>query len=171
MIMPDSNDNAKAPRSLVNRVRGVLWNIWPVRMFYDELGMFDSVEAARAAYDAARQELRWESRTVLYWIGFIIAVVLFKLFTLRYGPLLPYVSDGTLFLAFLVGGSVLGPELLFGSDIRRSLRRRLNEQGKPVCMECGYRLLGNVSGECPECGKPTGREEFGEGSSEDTHFN
>lgn len=38
--------------------------------------------------------------------------------------------------------------------IRCQLRRQLLQRGIPVCIDCGYDLSGNVSGRCPECGKP-----------------
>lgn len=36
-------------------------------------------------------------------------------------------------------------------EVDASPKRR----GDNGCMECGYNLTGNVSGRCPECGKPT----------------
>ena len=39
------------------------------------------------------------------------------------------------------------------SVMRRSLRRLLVDCGIPVCIRCGYDLMGNVSGKCPECGE------------------
>jgi hypothetical protein len=41
---------------------------------------------------------------------------------------------------------------------RRGLRRILAGRGVPICVSCGYGLTGNVSGICPECGKPIKRE-------------
>ncbi len=38
--------------------------------------------------------------------------------------------------------------------ITRNLREELNQRGSPTCMKCSYDLTGNVSGTCPECGKP-----------------
>ena len=38
--------------------------------------------------------------------------------------------------------------------ITRNLREELNRRGFPTCVKCSYDLTGNVSGTCPECGKP-----------------
>ncbi len=40
------------------------------------------------------------------------------------------------------------------ASVRRHLRRRRGRRG--LCVTCGYNLVGNVSGICPECGTPTG---------------
>jgi hypothetical protein len=33
-------------------------------------------------------------------------------------------------------------------------RRQLRSRNYPTCVHCSYNLTGNVSGLCPECGKP-----------------
>lgn len=40
--------------------------------------------------------------------------------------------------------------------IRDSIRERrlLRRKNRNECLECGYNLTGNISGQCPECGKP-----------------
>ncbi len=55
-------------------------------------------------------------------------------------------------LTALSGGIV--PHAIFRSHIRKRLRDKLNEMGDFPCLSCGYNLKGNVSGVCPECGKP-----------------
>ncbi len=35
-----------------------------------------------------------------------------------------------------------------------ALRKAMNAEGIPVCLECGYDLTRNCSGICPECGEP-----------------
>src|SRR4051812_10094305 len=39
--------------------------------------------------------------------------------------------------------------------MRRWLRRRRLRRHPELCPACGYDLTGNVSGRCPECGRPT----------------
>ncbi|NOX58816.1 MAG: hypothetical protein GXP29_08160 [Planctomycetes bacterium] len=44
--------------------------------------------------------------------------------------------------------------------------------GEAICWACGYNLRGNVSGICPECGKPaySASAELGDGrEGEDCH--
>jgi predicted RNA-binding Zn-ribbon protein involved in translation (DUF1610 family) len=45
-----------------------------------------------------------------------------------------------------------------GRDDRRERRAavRENRLAKHQCIHCGYNLVGNVSGVCPECGEPAG---------------
>lgn len=46
-----------------------------------------------------------------------------------------------------------------------ALRHRTDVRYEPVCPceHCGYELIGNTSGRCPECGQATGREVPGGG--------
>ena len=37
---------------------------------------------------------------------------------------------------------------------RREVRPRLLRTRRGLCVHCGYDLRGNISGVCPECGKP-----------------
>lgn len=38
----------------------------------------------------------------------------------------------------------------------RWLFREPLDRSRPLCIQCGYDLTGNVSGRCPECGTPRG---------------
>ncbi|HXE55277.1 MAG TPA: hypothetical protein VN541_19795 [Tepidisphaeraceae bacterium] len=49
----------------------------------------------------------------------------------------------------MVIASALPPLAWVTMGVRRRRRRRLG-----LCPACGYDLTGNVSGVCPECGKP-----------------
>jgi hypothetical protein len=72
-----------------------------------------------------------------------------------------------LFLATLVGGALLAGivwvwlYVVLRLTLSRSplaewgVRRRRRASG--LCLACGYRLTGNVSGVCPECGTPVRR--------------
>ena len=44
---------------------------------------------------------------------------------------------------------------------RRAKYRRNVEGSKFQCNHCGYDLTGNVSGACPECGTPVGKDAEG----------
>jgi len=56
--------------------------------------------------------------------------------------------SGPFFLLILVTGCLWYPEI-------RQLYRRLFRIYPPGhCQSCGYNLFANVSGICPECGKP-----------------
>ena len=41
---------------------------------------------------------------------------------------------------------------LYRRPLDREIRRELARRGFKVCAKCGYLLVGNVSGVCPECG-------------------
>ncbi len=66
-----------------------------------------------------------------------------------YGPLVEYVLPFgiALLMAILITWIVR-------QGITRNLREELNRRGFPTCVKCSYDLTGNVSGRCPECGKP-----------------
>lgn len=38
-----------------------------------------------------------------------------------------------------------------------SYERRKQEKKEPACQSCGYSLIGNISGTCPECGSEVAR--------------
>ncbi len=151
-IMVDERDGSRLPRSNAGRV--MRWRImWLPRKLYPDLANSGSPVEERQAYSEASQELRWEPRSVKYWVACGIALVSVKPLYLAFGQ--PYFLPDAVYCGPLIFiGFVIGHHLLFGSHIRRALRRRLNEQGIPVCMTCGYSLVGNVSGLCPECGAP-----------------
>jgi len=60
--------------------------------------------------------------------------------------LLPVVA-----LACAVCGAALGAVAGYRIATRRERQVRVD-----ACNSCGYSLVGNVSGRCPECGQPTG---------------
>jgi predicted RNA-binding Zn-ribbon protein involved in translation (DUF1610 family) len=57
-------------------------------------------------------------------------------------------------LAVLVPVVVVPVAIRIYFGIRSRLRHRVQDlHGVPQCETCGYMLTGNVSGNCPECGK------------------
>lgn len=64
-------------------------------------------------------------------------------------------SDWTIFVScpFYVPFLVFAAYPTF-AFIRGPLRRH-NREKRNLCLNCGYSLTGNVSGNCPECGTPT----------------
>jgi hypothetical protein len=54
-------------------------------------------------------------------------------------------------LIFLIPFWLLPPLMWYAK------RRRTTKTNPDVCIRCGYSLIGNVSGVCPECGTPTGK--------------
>ncbi len=59
-------------------------------------------------------------------------------------------DDRTILVALVLFGLIAIPNLIVLN--RKAKRRLLEIQG--LCRHCGYNLTGNVSGVCPECGKP-----------------
>ena len=131
---------------------------------FPELGMFDSAEEARSAIKAAWCEHSWEPESVLLLPVYLVGITLWKVFSWTVGPIpmLEHIPAGA------IAGAALAfiPYRILRVKLRQSLRRLLNEQGKPTCMACGYNLCGNVSGTCPECAKPVPGDSEGDGSQE-----
>lgn len=149
--MPGDQDNRQASRSFAKRVMFALsGDMWFPRKQYPDLEMFDSIDEACSVYHEALRKLRWEPRPFLYWTACVTAVLSLKALFLVYGRP-PYVPNEVIPLALVFIAFILGHRVFFGWHIGRSLRLRLNAHGKPVCMGCGYNLVGNVSGQCPEC--------------------
>ena len=66
-----------------------------------------------------------------------------------YGPLVEYVLPFGIALLMVVPIT-----WIVRRGVARNLREELNCLGFPTCVKCSYNLTGNLSGTCPECGKP-----------------
>ena len=66
-----------------------------------------------------------------------------------YGPFVEYVLPFGIALLM-----VIFTTWVVRQGTTRNLREELNKHGFPTCVKFGYNLTGNVSGRCPECGKP-----------------
>ena len=74
----------------------------------------------------------------LLGMTYLVAVYLFH-------PMAIYCLHFVLLSAIAVGLLLTGP-------FREWRRDQRAQQG--LCRDCGYDLTGNVSGKCPECGRP-----------------
>ena len=90
-------------------------------------------DMARFVKASPRLEMRWESFADSSYAN-----------TWR-GVVVPY------WLLCLV--TLLAPGARFGWHARRALAVR-GRSRRPLCVECGYNLTANISGVCPECGRP-----------------
>lgn len=126
----------------------------PLAWLMPELKQFDTpkhcADAFRKSY---HRTVSRNPRFWLYMIGYAAVVGVF--FLSPFGVHLmrrlfgPY---SILIEWFMIAGFACLPLLIFQRRIQRDLRRQLFEQGRPICVECGYNLTGNKSGRCPECG-------------------
>jgi len=75
----------------------------------------------------------------------------------RYGFGKPTCYDGPclLYAELPLGWPVAGAWIVSGMIIYRHIRRR-DRHRRGGCARCGYSLIGNVSGICPECGAGIG---------------
>jgi hypothetical protein len=92
---------------------------------------------------------------------FLAAVVLFLIVPVSAGYLVSKVLlppsgrwNNWLFLAIVLVGYTVIVFFAIRRDIPKTLRRKLNGLGIPVCLRCGYDLRGGVADRttCPECG-------------------
>ena len=126
----------------------------------EELQHFGSPEQRQAAVDAVLKELREarESRRAFTIVVAILSAVVtvptylvVRWVASEYLPVTP-----AKLIAWLCAAAILLLPTYVG--IRRGaprlLRRRLREQDIPICMDCGYVLIGCPGPKCPECGIP-----------------
>lgn len=60
---------------------------------------------------------------------------------------------GVIFFALFVAICLLQLVSLWNGLLGPAFRREFHRRNG-LCMHCGYNLTGNLSGTCPECGKP-----------------
>ena len=116
-----------------------------------ELLLLHSDEQRRVVFKVAYRRVRKRLVVVGCCCGAIV------------GLLVPFVAGAALGLvsklaiAALVAGAISAPLLAayrwgLEAPLQRTVRRELVARGVPVCLACGYSLIGSVSGVCPECG-------------------
>jgi hypothetical protein len=64
--------------------------------------------------------------------------------------------DAVAQFGFVLSLLALGAFVWFVIGSVRASRKITKLSGKPKCRRCGYSLIGNTSGTCPECGTPVG---------------
>lgn len=123
------------------------------RWLYPELSLFPTPESRKIGWRAARKVILASPR---YWLGSILSSILFITVIINIGKLVPLrgVVDALLFSITLtaVHSVVLFSLIVPLAAVRRRLREALVEIDIPICIQCSYSLIGNVSGKCPECG-------------------
>ncbi len=123
---------------------------------YPELTFFDSEKRRKAAWKESTRRLIRDWRYWVYWIcsllvpGFLtFGVVLLQLHRqLRLPSWAGGILIGVLFGVFFG----VAYHWLWRRPIRRSLRQRLQQEGVPICLQCGYDLRGQTEPRCSECG-------------------
>ncbi len=66
-------------------------------------------------------------------------------------------------IAGMLGGGAVG--IVLAEVVRYLTPCAVAETDGPACPQCGYSLRGNVSGTCPECGRPVGDKDSVDGVS------
>jgi hypothetical protein len=123
---------------------------------FPELALFDEDEGADALLNAYK-ETRWIPKLVkicLIGVGMPLAPVVAGAFSPRVQAFMDaheIVGVGLIAAGVSITTGIVG--LWLARDrMQRSLRRQLLEAGRPVCIECGYDLRGQIEPRCPECG-------------------
>lgn len=129
-------------RSLRVRLYGVL---------LPELREVFSLSTQAQCLDRALAENEWR----LVWARVKVGILLLPSYIAFLFLFKHHSWSDSIWIAIGVIGIVdLCGRVLARKAIARSLRRAICEHGIALCLECGYNLRGNVSGLCPECGKP-----------------
>lgn len=133
----------------------------PLTWLIPELQHFDTPKRRSDAFGKAlNQAVTRNPRYWLFLIGFM-AVMALMIFLVDHMLGRHYAPFFILFEMCWGAGAAFLPLIIFQRRIRRDLRRQLFEQGRPICVPCGYDLTGNDSGRCPECGWRIGRGDGG----------
>ncbi|HNO76869.1 MAG TPA: hypothetical protein PKN33_02320 [Phycisphaerae bacterium] len=94
------------------------------------------------------------------WIGALLGmgVYLIAMIVLRDWLRALGIRDGAIASGIcggIAGGSgSLLYHYLYRKRNARLIRKKINEFGTPVCIECGYQMQGTSEPRCPECGEP-----------------
>ncbi len=125
---------------------------------FPELDYFPTNEQARQALRRVRFRILLQRQ---FYISALAAIVLCLVLTILLrsvlsGFRLP-ISYLTLKLILVLPVAI--PCSLFGvwlmnRHTQRMLRHELLDRGVPICISCGYALIGTTGPNCPECGKP-----------------
>ena len=124
---------------------------------FPELDLFPTAEDRRRANRRATLRLVGRPRWLLAAAAAIV-LALTLTFALRWGvsslglPISRTTSNLILAVPVAIGCSLFGVWLM-RRELSRRLRLELLDRGVPVCVRCGYDLLGVPGPGCPECGR------------------
>lgn len=121
-----------------------------------------SADEARAVLMPALKEMQWR----LVWHRAKAGLPPFAILLYCVWRRLPSMLCFSLFLLYMVVMSI-GGLYLGRREIERSVRKKLNARGQPVCVNCGYDLRGS-RGRCPECGEEPEQEDERAASDSDS---
>jgi hypothetical protein len=134
----------------VVRLRRIKSTSWLVRV-YPELARFENDTDRANAQFLAGTDAQFTTTGWLIFVATMLAPCLLGYLAIRLHVDPNYIYPiGLLFLIT----TAIACGWLTRSHIRRYLRGELLRRGIPICINCAYDLTGNVSGRCPECGKP-----------------
>jgi hypothetical protein len=119
---------------------------------FPELAQLENNRQRNEAVKAAQQPVTGKYFFGMFGIQLIVIIVT-RDWERRLG------IEGTLWLfpiqiALLGIGYLLWHEAINGKKVARAIRKKINEFGTPVCIECGYLLTAITEPRCPECGEP-----------------
>lgn len=127
---------------------------------YPELLRLPNEEVRNKAYFAALHELDLGNRPI-FRIGMAASLAL-PIVTLVFGFACLDISRRDYFLSraipatlFMIPVTMFALFMYSQKPYRRLLRKYLSHFNVHVCNNCGYDLIGNTTGKCPECGMPT----------------
>ncbi len=136
-------------KKISRRTKWLLGN--QVRVF-PELAALDDLDHRLQVLIAAGRHTR---PTLFVMVGLIQPIIIlltrdwFKAVDAKY-----YFLPITLYFCCFGFLLVTVPFRVHRKQMQRTIRQKINEFGRRVCMECGYRLKGITEPRCPECGQP-----------------
>ncbi len=98
--------------------------------------------------------LEYQVSPTLRFVGFPIPVAIFHL---ESGRWIDYVHHGPVAL-LICAMNVISVAVALPLPVALLAIRRFPRMREGHCVQCGYSLIGNTSGVCPECGTPLSRD-------------
>ncbi|MCP3905407.1 MAG: hypothetical protein GY715_17415 [Planctomycetes bacterium] len=155
------SSSGRVSRSPLQRAWRAVWDHGAGSLTsFPELALFPTDEEGRQALRRVRLRMIFRRQFYLAWavaaVSCLAITVLLR--TVLSGIGLP-ISYTTLKLILVL--PVMIPCVLLGIWVtnrhaQKMLRKELLDRGVPICVPCGYTLIGSPGPNCPECGKPLG---------------
>lgn len=118
---------------------------------FTELELFDDRKERRLALRKAMAGTMFSWQMLLLFPAITVGAIILRQFVEAKTDFPRLLLAGLLGAAIAITGTI-SLQVLSARTIKRRLRRQLCKKGVPICINCGYVLVGLDTNRCPECG-------------------